>query len=466
MTKIINVVTFLDSSLASLRMRQLKVAQCINDNPDIDIRMTVSNRHDIKADINLFHKHRNQEVMLAMVKDLREKAPESKIIFDITDYFLDDPKLANFYTTMASEVDAVITSSFGLAEAFSPFNSNVFMIPESFERSSIVPQGSGERDGYVWIGHKSNLKTIGPLIEEYGHELTVISSEMIEGVKRSIQWVEGIEETLSQYKTVLIPQPNKYKSENRVIEALAAGCEVMTFDSPCYEQISKEVRDNGVEAVLKNYTIEAISDGWLMIFEELIYDTPIKVKPERLENSLLVGKRYVRLNLGCGEKIYPTKEGWINVDLGPNPDVDLRVDVRHVNKHLGDNVADEIHAYHVIEHFFPKELPSILSGWYETLKPGGKICLELPDMIKMSKNILQLETTGNPDSWLELGLTGFYGDYSGDYGDPMNNFHKWAYTFKTLSKILESVGFVNCAEEKPVTHRWQRDFRIVAYKRK
>ena len=89
---------------------------------------------------------------------------------------------------------------------------------------------------------------------------------------------------------------------------------------------------------------------------------------------------FVRLNLGCGDKIL---DGYINVDIvderaGNKPDINC--DVRQLTV-FEDNYADEILAVHVVEHFWRWEVQAIIQEWMRVLKPGGKMILECPNLI-------------------------------------------------------------------------------------
>ena len=97
---------------------------------------------------------------------------------------------------------------------------------------------------------------------------------------------------------------------------------------------------------------------------------------------------FVRLNLGCGDKIL---DGYTNVDIvderaGQKPDVNC--DVRQLTV-FEDNYADEILAVHVVEHFWRWEVQAIIQEWMRVLKPGGKMILECPNLISACQEVLK-----------------------------------------------------------------------------
>src|SRR5690348_3401520 len=61
----------------------------------------------------------------------------------------------------------------------------------------------------------------------------------------------------------------------------------------------------------------------------------------------------IRLNLGAGRR---RLDGYINVDLAPEPPPDIQADARALP--LPDAYADEILAIHLLEHLYRWEAPA------------------------------------------------------------------------------------------------------------
>jgi predicted SAM-dependent methyltransferase len=174
----------------------------------------------------------------------------------------------------------------------------------------------------------------------------------------------------------------------------------------------------------------------------------------------------IKLNLGCGNKFI---RDYVNVDI-VIPEGDLPKDVPFVQDNVltlntfEDSSVDEIVAFHVIEHIPVYNLEDTLLRWYDVLKPGGRVVVELPCIIKSCINLLQIYTTKESQIFYNLGLKGIFGD-----PHPENTFmeHKWGWTFETLAQQFRNAGFEFISEETPVTHMGPvRDFRLVAYKSK
>lgn len=173
----------------------------------------------------------------------------------------------------------------------------------------------------------------------------------------------------------------------------------------------------------------------------------------------------VKLNLGCGEKLLP---GYVNVDLQrpkstlPAEAVFLESDIRKLPYEEG--TVDEILASHIIEHFYIWEVPDMLSEWFRILKPGGKLTVDAPDIFKCAINLLQLRTTGQPVTAINLGLWGFYGN---PLPKDALGMHKWGWVPESVIQALVLTGFTEVVEAPPEKHGFkgpQRDMRIVATK--
>lgn len=80
------------------------------------------------------------------------------------------------------------------------------------------------------------------------------------------------------------------------------------------------------------------------------------------------------LDMGCGNKKI-RKAGAIGLDIEPSPDVDI---ISDLNKPLpfNDNIADEIHIYHVLEHLddYVKTMEEI----WRIAKPEAPIYIAVP----------------------------------------------------------------------------------------
>ena len=170
----------------------------------------------------------------------------------------------------------------------------------------------------------------------------------------------------------------------------------------------------------------------------------------------------VRLNVGCGRHVL---DGWTNVDVQRSPrakrDPEIFSDARSIP--LPDECADELMAIHVFEHFYRWEAEDVLAEWRRLLKPSGKLILELPDLEKCCRNVIDGGMKGGKDQD-QLGMWGLYGDPR--ERDPYM-IHRWAWTPRTLGDLLAANGFRAIKERPTEWHpagRAHRDMRIEAIK--
>ena len=183
---------------------------------------------------------------------------------------------------------------------------------------------------------------------------------------------------------------------------------------------------------------------------------PGKVQPGN--NRKEVAGSPIKLNLGCGPKHL---QGFTNVDLAANwsgkrPDVEA-----DATKTLPfpENYADEIHAYHFLEHIWRWKVDTVLMDWLRVLKPGGLLVLELPCLDKIIAAFSYYQQNKEPIEE-RLTLWGLYGD---PHYKSEEMTHKWCWSVGELIDTLEKFG-MKAELKDPQTHVAIRDMRIEAIK--
>lgn len=167
----------------------------------------------------------------------------------------------------------------------------------------------------------------------------------------------------------------------------------------------------------------------------------------------------MKLNVGAGDRKVP---GWVGVDADSSREcADVVADARSIP--LEDGVASELMAIHLIEHFYVWEVPDALNEWRRLLRPGGRLVLELPDLLRSCRNLISGKRSygRHPD---QLSMWGLYGDPTSK--NPYMS-HKWGWTFDTLAPVVVSVGFEQVVEARTQFHpigQDVRDFRLEARK--
>ncbi|MGY0197476.1 methyltransferase domain-containing protein [Leptothrix sp. BB-4] len=305
-----------------------------------------------------------------------------------------------------------------------------------------------------------------------------------------LAWDEATQQAaLEHCDIVLIPSdpddPRKaVKTANRLTDSIHAGRWVVASPLPAYrpwaahaslvdepiaglahwlnhgEQVEAALLD-GQREVEERCSVPAIAQGWVEAFEGRGGASAAAASTGSTGSmvDLLAVHRddgRVRLNLGCGAKIWP---GFVNVDLDQNwsglsPDV-----IADVTGPLPfpDGHADEVHAYHVLEHLPRWAVEDCLREWQRVLKPGGALVLELPCLDKILGIFQQHISTGTPAP-MQLTLYGLFGD-PGYRNEAM--LHRWCYSKHELRNLMGQVGLVSVVEELPRTHRPERDMRLI-----
>jgi len=143
----------------------------------------------------------------------------------------------------------------------------------------------------------------------------------------------------------------------------------------------------------------------------------------------------MKLNLGCGHRILPKEEGWINIDFSSDL-ADVKADVRKLP--FDDSTIEYIAAYHIIEHFtYPTVVNEILPEWSRVLKRFGILDLEFPNVRKLMDlydiHKESVETLPYHESVINL----IIGNH-----DVVGAGHMWAWTDFSMKCLLERHKFI------------------------
>jgi predicted SAM-dependent methyltransferase len=133
----------------------------------------------------------------------------------------------------------------------------------------------------------------------------------------------------------------------------------------------------------------------------------------------------IKLHLGAGNKHI---DGYTNIDIRYMPGIDIVDNVKFLRRYKSNSV-DVIYASHVLEHFSRWDYKTVLSRWFEILKPGGILRLAVPDFEQICKIY---SSTGDIDPVMGL----IYGGQ--DYDE---NFHYCCWDINSIRKDLTGVGF-------------------------
>jgi len=304
----IHFVSTADASLASYRMRTQKPIELLLK---LGHKVTIGDEAEQNAHWNIFSKHLRNELGVMLKLD-----GVTKRAFDIVDDHFDNPEIGNYYRSMASAADVVLTPSINmqfLTKQVTTKEVEVLKEPITFPW---YPLGLEAKSlpKLMWFGHTSNIQ---PLLNELDDmpddlHLEVITNGIINGGDfTSLAWREGIvEERIGNVDIVLLPIDRErrgamHKSTNRAVDALRAGRVVITNAVEVYGELSdyiiiadtmaegikeyqrymlhhrKRARE-GQKYVLENFNDLVIQKEWSSVLEKHFFDTDDTLIPNTL----------------------------------------------------------------------------------------------------------------------------------------------------------------------------------------
>lgn len=157
----------------------------------------------------------------------------------------------------------------------------------------------------------------------------------------------------------------------------------------------------------------------------------------------------LKLNIGCGDRRLP---GYTGIDAVQRKATDIIANAWEIP--LPDESATEILAVHIWEHFYLWECPRVITEWRRLLTPGGLLVLELPDLVKCCRNVLEGRVGKTHKD--QMTMWGLYGDPT--TSDPFMT-HRWGWSPKTLKEFLIQHGFSSVKETRTQFHRAGADLR-------
>lgn len=187
------------------------------------------------------------------------------------------------------------------------------------------------------------------------------------------------------------------------------------------------------------------------------------------EFASLSQDKKILLNLGCGGR--PLK-GWINIDLydyekndssRSGAFFDLKMDISDLD--VDDETVDEMLLVHVVEHFTRWKTVSLMTHYYQKLKKGGRIIVEMPDLDRCIELYLQGKQAphmNTPIGPINMGFSQFYGN---QWDELEYETHRYVWTIREFTSVLKNIGFSMIqANHDAVFHLKGRDMFVVAEK--
>ena len=159
----------------------------------------------------------------------------------------------------------------------------------------------------------------------------------------------------------------------------------------------------------------------------------------------------IKYNLACGKDY---REGYINVDNGSmfTSKVDIDADLNEFS--ISREEADTILVSHFVMYLTPQNAITLFERWNFGLKKGGQLILEMQDLKKLAKTILESKEA----SEINNQVVQFYGAGA-------TRGHVWTWCEETLTPLLKYSGFTNIERfEGGLKNRLDRDFTLIATK--
>tara|TARA_R110000868_G_scaffold247991_3_gene504348 strand:+ start:3602 stop:4315 length:714 start_codon:yes stop_codon:yes gene_type:complete len=210
----------------------------------------------------------------------KAKADGAKIIVDFCDNHLDTP----IYQKMAGLADIITCPSKVMQAEIAKLGFDSTIIADPYEFDIQTPHVNGQN--MMWFGHQSNLLEITPYLQ--------MPIEVVTGpnkyVKTCTFWsIENVRDALSRNDIVLIPDGKPTRSNNRMVNAIAAGCFVMggkqlgewkrfVYSGPlhhgfqfskCFQSELNGMVKEGQDYIVKHHSPEVVAKQWKDVCESI-----------------------------------------------------------------------------------------------------------------------------------------------------------------------------------------------------
>lgn len=217
--------------------------------------------------------------------------------------------------------------------------------------------------------------------------------------------------------------------------------------------------------IYERLTAKAESSEILFNLGKVVQALLLKVKSLTAFRRRRIVRDYVakhpvrKLQLGSGLKLM---DGWLNTDCSLVFKSPCFLDVTRPFP-IDDAQFDYVFTEHLIEHITFKEGQNLLRESFRVLKPGGKIRVACPDLMKVI-GLYSRPQTPDQQHYIKhcvdhsLADIGVYNECFVINNAVRNWGHKFLYDEQTMKLALERVGFVDavrcevCVSTDPVLH--------------
>lgn len=236
----INFVYLGEVEMASYRFRALTPYE---DLTSLGHYVTIKNFPDLDADINIFQKHVNPNLTLEYMD-----ACKTTKIFDVCDDYF-DKEFGDFYKAACTKADILTCTNERMEKRLKSLfpKKSVSVFYDPINTLWGPHKAPVEHPKVIWFGHHTNFQGAMPWLTEVvnaNYDLTVVCNlpNLKGGDFKFVPYQNGwVEEHLKEYDVVLLPTGDapevQHKSENRFVDALNAGCAVITNNDVLYKDL-------------------------------------------------------------------------------------------------------------------------------------------------------------------------------------------------------------------------------------
>jgi SAM-dependent methyltransferase len=170
------------------------------------------------------------------------------------------------------------------------------------------------------------------------------------------------------------------------------------------------------------------------------------------------------LNVGSGGiPVHEQYKGWkvITLDIDPAVKPDIVGDIRDMHQVKSDSV-DSVYSSHNLEHLFDFEVPIALAEFYRVIKPGGLVCIGVPNLQAIAKEVangniygILYESPAGPIAAIDC----IYGCREMTKEHP-NQMHKTGFTTYSLTFVMEAAGFGNIKIDGDGINMWATGVKL------
>ncbi len=185
------------------------------------------------------------------------KAEGVKVVLDIGDDHFKHQIWGPVYVEMVGLADAIVTPTENMAGRIMKYVARKVdaVIPDPYEEELTDPHASTLFPTYLWFGSASNLKDLEPYwkwIESL--PLTIVTGEHRHPHRDYLRWTPAVQtEQLHKAEIVILPHRKgvEYKSPNRLVNAMRAGCFVVGSEHPSHKEFQRYLWSGNVLTGLK-----------------------------------------------------------------------------------------------------------------------------------------------------------------------------------------------------------------------